>query len=203
MEQLAKNAVSAGQERAFAYPSLRNKSAHESGVRGKGKEETGFPPDHTSAVSCRTLTMSGIALSRLAQERKAWRKDHPFGFVAVPTKNPDGTMNLMNWECAIPGKKGTPWEGGLFKLRMLFKDDYPSSPPKCKFEPPLFHPNVYPSGTVCLSILEEDKDWRPAITIKQILLGIQELLNEPNIQDPAQAEAYTIYWLVTIWHHLL
>ncbi|KAJ1096242.1 hypothetical protein NDU88_001385 [Pleurodeles waltl] len=139
------------------------------------------------------LNMSGIALSRLAQERKAWRKDHPFGFVAVPTKNPDGTMNLMNWECAIPGKKGTPWEGGLFKLRMLFKDDYPSSPPKCKFEPPLFHPNVYPSGTVCLSILEEDKDWRPAITIKQILLGIQELLNEPNIQDPAQAEAYTIY----------
>uniref|UniRef100_A0AAY5L7E8 UBC core domain-containing protein n=1 Tax=Esox lucius TaxID=8010 RepID=A0AAY5L7E8_ESOLU len=77
--------------------------------------------------------MSGIALSRLAQERKAWRKDHPFGFVAVPTKNPDGTMNLMNWECAIPGKKGTPWEGGLFKLRMLFKDDYPSSPPKCKW----------------------------------------------------------------------
>ena len=59
--------------------------------------------------------MSGIALSRLAQERKAWRKDHPFGFVAVPTKNPDGTMNLMNWECAIPGKKGvrgaTPSEG--------------------------------------------------------------------------------------------
>lgn len=146
-----------------------------------------------AAAARGTLNMSGIALSRLAQERKAWRKDHPFGFVAVPTKNPDGTMNLMNWECAIPGKKGTPWEGGLFKLRMLFKDDYPSSPPKCKFEPPLFHPNVYPSGTVCLSILEEDKDWRPAITIKQILLGIQELLNEPNIQDPAQAEAYTIY----------
>lgn len=38
-----------------------------------------------------------------------------------------------------------------------------------KFEPPLFHPNVYPSGTVCLSILEEDKDWRPAITIKQVI----------------------------------
>lgn len=37
-----------------------------------------------------------------------------------------------------------------------------------KFEPPIFHPNVYPSGTVCLSILEEDKDWRPAITIKQV-----------------------------------
>lgn len=79
---------------------------------------------------------------------------------------------------------------------MIFKDDYPSSPPKCKFEPPLFHPNVYPSGTVCLSLLDEEKDWRPAITIKQILLGIQDLLNEPNVKDPAQAEAYTIYWFV-------
>lgn len=138
-------------------------------------------------------TMSGIALGRLAEERKAWRKDHPFGFVARPTKNQDGSLNLMNWECAIPGKKSTPWEFGVYKLRMLFKDDYPSSPPKCKFEPPIFHPNVYPSGTVCLSLLDEDKDWRPAVTIKQILLGIQELLNEPNIKDPAQAEAYTIY----------
>lgn len=79
---------------------------------------------------------------------------------------------------------------------MIFKDDYPSSPPKCKFEPPLFHPNVYPSGTVCLSLLDEEKDWRPAITIKQILLGIQDLLNEPNAKDPAQVEAYTIYWWV-------
>lgn len=116
------------------------------------------------------------------------------GFVARPMKNADGTLNLMTWECAIPGKKGTPWEGGLYNLRMIFKDDYPTSPPKCKFEPPLFHPNVYPSGTVCLSLLDEEKDWRPAITIKQILLGIQDLLNEPNIKDPAQAEAYTIYW---------
>lgn len=121
----------------------------------------------------------------------------------------------MLWDCAIPGKKGvsmkidisshtknhinifhnfqTPWENGLYKLRMIFKDDYPTSPPKCKFEPALFHPNVYPSGTVCLSLLDEEKDWRPAITIKQILLGIQDLLNEPNIKDPAQAEAYTIY----------
>jgi hypothetical protein len=29
-------------------------------------------------------------------------------------------------------------------LGMVFKDDYPSTPPKCKFEPPLFHPNIYP-----------------------------------------------------------
>ena len=38
-----------------------------------------------------------------------------------------------------------------------------------KFDPPLFHPNVYPSGTVCLSILNEDEGWKPAITIKQVI----------------------------------
>lgn len=62
-----------------------------------------------------------------------------------------------------------------------------------KFTPPLFHPNVYPSGTVCLSILNEEEAWKPAITIKQILLGIQMLLDEVNPESPAQAEAYNLF----------
>lgn len=40
-----------------------------------------------------------------------------------------------------------------------------------KFEPPLFHPNVYPSGTICLSILNEEKAWKPAISLKQVRGG--------------------------------
>lgn len=69
--------------------------------------------------------------------------------------------------------QGSLWEGGEYCLTMEFPEEYPSKPPKCKFTPVLFHPNVYPSGTVCLSILNEDEDWKPSITIKQILLGIQ------------------------------
>ena len=64
------------------------------------------------------------------------------------------------------------WEGGVYKMTLEFTEDYPNKPPKCKFVPVLFHPNVYPSGTVCLSILNEDEDWRPSLTIPQILLGI-------------------------------
>ncbi|KAI1315038.1 E2 SUMO-conjugating protein ubc9 [Mortierella claussenii] len=137
--------------------------------------------------------MSGICRSRLAEERKQWRKDHPFGFYARPDKKPDGTLDLMNWQVGIPGKANTPWEGGVYKLVLIFPDDYPSKPPKCKFVPPLFHPNVYPSGTVCLSILNEEEGWKPAITIKQILLGIQDLLNDPNPESPAQSEAYVMF----------
>ena len=98
----------------------------------------------------------------------------------------------MVWECGIPGKKGTPWEGGTYKLRMNFTEEYPVAPPVCKFTPVLYHPNVYPSGTVCLSILNADKGWQPTITIRQILLGIQDLLNEPNLDDPAQREPYQL-----------
>ncbi|GAB5035052.1 ubiquitin-conjugating enzyme e2 i [Nannochloropsis oceanica] len=135
----------------------------------------------------------GIARGRLQEERKAWRKDHPHGFIARPTMGADGSMNLMVWDCGIPGKEGTDWDGGVYKVTMEFSEDYPSKPPKCKFVPALFHPNVYPSGTVCLSILNEDEDWRPAITVKQMLLGIQDLLDSPNPQSPAQAEAYQLF----------
>jgi ubiquitin-conjugating enzyme E2 I len=41
--------------------------------------------------------------------------------------------------------------------------------------------------------LNEEEGWRPAITIKQILLGIQSLLNEPNPESPAQADAYNLF----------
>ena len=88
---------------------------------------------HGRASTCRGLDVIG----RL-------RRDHPFGFYARPGSKPDGSTDLMKWETGIPGKKGTDWEAGLFKVTMEFSEDYPSKPPKCKFVPPLFHPNVYP-----------------------------------------------------------
>ena len=98
--------------------------------------------------------MSGIAAGRLREERKAWRRDHPHGFFARATKNSDGSSNIMEWRCGVPGKEGTPWEGGLYKLSLKFSDDYPTKPPIVQFTPRIFHPNVYASGKVCLSILE-------------------------------------------------
>ncbi|OMJ92374.1 hypothetical protein SteCoe_4930 [Stentor coeruleus] len=130
---------------------------------------------------------------RLLEERKLWRRDRPYGFYAKPTINKNGSLNLIRWECGIPGKIGTIWDGAIYKLFIDFNDEYPSKPPKCKFEKVLFHPNVYPSGTICLSILNEDEDWRPSITIKQILIGIQDLLDSPNPKSPAQSRPYQMY----------
>jgi ubiquitin-protein ligase len=63
----------------------------------------------------------------------------------------------------------------------------------CLLTAGFFHPNVYPSGTVCLSILNEEEAWKPGITIKQILLGVQDLLDSPNPLSPAQEDAYRIF----------
>ncbi|KAJ6169511.1 hypothetical protein N7497_002354 [Penicillium chrysogenum] len=135
-----------------------------------------------------------LCQNRLQEERyKAMASRPPFWFCRKAETCPAGWPDLKNWECAIPGKANTLWEGGLFKLDLIFPDEYPTKPPKCKFTPALFHPNVYPSGTVCLSILNEEEGWRPAITIKQLLLGIQDLLDDPNPESPAQAEAYNLF----------
>ena len=36
-----------------------------------------------------------------------------------------------------------------------------------------------------------------ALTVSQVLLGIQELLNDPNVNDPAQSDAYTMFKYVS------
>jgi hypothetical protein len=108
--------------------------------------------------------------------------------------------------------------------------------PAGKFTPTLFHPNIFPSGTVCLSILNEEKAWVPTITVKQvrgfgvpacmrtqsppyplwcrgtqptalahpapvgpcqILMGIQDLLDSPNLEDPAQVRL-PCAWVVVV-----
>ena len=54
--------------------------------------------------------------------RKQWRRDHPFGFFAKPMRGANGMMDLKKWECGVPGKEKTIWEGGLFKLEVSFPE---------------------------------------------------------------------------------
>lgn len=125
--------------------------------------------------------------------RKQWRKDHPYGFYAKPEKASDGSMNLQSWAGGIPGKDNTIWGSATYPITITFPDDYPSKPPKVRFPAGFYHPNVYPSGTICLSILNEDQDWRPGINVKQIMLGVQELLDTPNPDSPAQEPAWRAF----------
>jgi len=103
----------------------------------------------------------------------------------------DGSSNLFKWETGIPGKKGTDWEGGVYKVELIFSDDYPSRAPLCRFVPPIFHPNVYSDGEICLSIITDG--WRPGISVKEVLVGIQDLLDSPNPKSPANERANAFF----------
>ena len=71
----------------------------------------------------RSLVLFGAnSLTWKLSNRKQWRKDHPFGFYARPQKTAAGVLDLKVWECGIPGKHNTIWEGGLFKLTVTFPD---------------------------------------------------------------------------------
>ena len=70
----------------------------------------------------RSVTHCNDEMSAESKRRKQWRKDHPFGFFAKPAKSPQGGLDLMKWSCGIPGKEKTIWEGGLFKLDMIFPE---------------------------------------------------------------------------------
>jgi len=147
------------------------------------------------------------ARARLQSERSALRKDrtwlrnpqNPRGFEAKPSCNADDTQNLLVWKCSIPGPHGTCWEGGRLPLTLTFTEDYATAPPAAQFKQmppdfkrPLFHPNVFNDGKVCLSILKQ-KNWNASLTIKQVLISIQRLLAEPNNNDAAQTEAHKVF----------
>lgn len=85
----------------------------------------------------------------------------------------------------------TCWEGGTFALELRFTEDYPNKPPAVKFTSPLFHPNVYATGAICLDILQNQ--WSPIYDIAAILTSIQSLLTDPNPNSPANVEAAKLY----------
>lgn len=66
----------------------------------------------------------------LMVHRKQWRRDHPFGFYAKPMRTRDNVLDLKNWECGVPGKEKTIWEGGLFKLTVQFPEGKADNHPK-------------------------------------------------------------------------
>ena len=111
--------------------------------------------------------------------------------MARPVENLDGSLNYLYWECSIPGPADTPWEGGQYYLSLEFDESYPETAPRARFVPQIFHVNVFPSGRVALSLLEEG--WCARLTVRDVLLGAQRLLAEPNAANPANSEAYTVF----------
>ncbi|CAG2178687.1 unnamed protein product [Oppiella nova] len=101
------------------------------------------------------------------------------GITAAPA--PPGT-NPYEWVGNIAGPPDSPYEGGLFVVRIHFPNDYPFSPPHITMQTRIHHPNISPDGRICLDTLS--RRWSSALTIGQVLLSIQQLMGEPNPHNP-------------------
>ncbi len=99
--------------------------------------------------------------------------------------------NLFEWDAMIIGPTKTPYEGGMFRLKIYFPADYPFKSPKVIFTTKIYHPNINSGGIICLDILKTQ--WSPALTISKVLLSICSLLNDPNPNDPLMPEIATQY----------
>jgi len=139
--------------------------------------------------------MTTQASARLAKELKDLMKNPVGGFKVELVDE----SNLFEWNVYIAGPPDTDYEGGIFKAQMSFPEDYPISPPKLKFCSEFWHPNVYPDGRVCISILhtpdplnpeeKAEETWRPIQTVESILVSTTSMLSDPNFSSPANVDA--------------
>ncbi|KAG0164806.1 hypothetical protein DFQ28_010155 [Apophysomyces sp. BC1034] len=142
--------------------------------------------------------MSSAANILQRQLKELTRNPVP-GFV-VDLKND----NIFQWDVAIIGSPKTIYEGGYFKATMTFPDDYPFNPPTFRFDREFYHPNVYPDGRLCISILHPPGDdpvsgekaeerWNPTQSVESVLMSIISLLADPNCSSPANVDAGVAY----------
>jgi len=109
--------------------------------------------------------------------------------------------NIFEWSVAlIVLNPDSLYYGGYFKATMNFPQNYPYQPPEFKFERPLWHPNVYPNGRLCISILHQPGEdimsgemagerWSPVQRVESVLISVLSLLDDAECSSPANVDA--------------
>jgi ubiquitin-conjugating enzyme E2 O len=101
-------------------------------------------------------------------------------------------MDLLR--AVMLGASGTPYQDGLFFFDLQLPPSYPAVPPQAYYHSfgLRLNPNLYESGTVCLSLLgtfggEGTEVWSPtASSLLQVLVSIQGLVlnDQPYYNEP-------------------
>lgn len=92
----------------------------------------------------------------------------------------------------------------MHQAEMTFTEKYPYAPPTFRFVRPIYHPNIYADGKLCISILHppgEDEQsgesaqerWSPLQGVESVLRSVLLLLDDPEIGSPANVDAGVMY----------
>lgn len=100
--------------------------------------------------------------------------------------------NPLDIQAELEGPEQTPYEGGVFRLKLTLGSDFPAQPPKAFLLTKIFHPNIAPSGEVCVNTLK--RDWQPTNwSIPNILQVIRCLLIVPFPESALNEEAGKLF----------
>ncbi|KAK4169969.1 ubiquitin-conjugating enzyme/RWD-like protein [Cladorrhinum sp. PSN259] len=144
-------------------------------------------------------TSSKAAAALLTRQLKQMQADRDLPGISCGLVNDN---NVFEWEVMLMINDDCKYYGGgNFRARLSFPSTYPLMPPKLTFQDPIpFHPNIYPNGDLCISILHPPEDdkygyesanerWSPVQTPQTILLSVISLFEDPNDESPANVEA--------------
>jgi ubiquitin-protein ligase len=141
-----------------------------------------------------TITISKETIKRLLKDVKELIKE-PLESDGIYYKHDES--NILKGYVYICGPKDSQYFGGCYFFEFTFPYDYPHKPPKVEFKTndgqTRFHPNMYRSGKICLSILNTWKgdQWTGCQSIRTILLTIVSIMdNMPLLHEPGFTEKH-------------
>eukprot|EP00826_Nyctotherus_ovalis_P004100 TRINITY_DN1084_c0_g2_i3.p1 TRINITY_DN1084_c0_g2~~TRINITY_DN1084_c0_g2_i3.p1 ORF type:complete len:169 (+),score=53.80 TRINITY_DN1084_c0_g2_i3:53-559(+) len=145
--------------------------------------------------------VSSFSALRLANELKALQQGTDQGFsVGLRSES-----NIYVWDICFEGPSGSLYQGGFYKAELVFPSTYPNEPPVMRFLTEMWHPNIYPDGKVCISILHSpgtdplnpqelaEERWRPILGVEAITVSVISMLGDPNLSSPANVDAAKQY----------
>eukprot|EP00913_Durusdinium_trenchii_P032322 g30263.t1 len=102
-----------------------------------------------------------------------------WNFDLAPVEDEDIEPLSDTWSATFQGPMGTPYENGLFRLKIRIPEDYPFRPPRINFETKVWCPHVNPRhGSIELDLLSDH--WSPALSLAKVIASIIGLLEAPS-----------------------